>query len=317
MTLVLDPALFRPDAVAPDTQALNQRIMEAHRRMPDAWAFPPAAVREARREGRGIFPLAELSPRAETIEIPGPRGPIGLRILRPSGAARGVHLHFHSGGWTLGTPDMHDWLFERYADEAGMAVVSVDYHLAPEWPYPAGPDDCEAAALWLVREAAARFGTERITIGGESAGAHLSLVTLLRLRDRHSLSPFRAMLLNAGAYDLAGTPSARAAKGPKLILDARDLTNFVRCFVPGGLSLSDPDISPLYADLRGLPPALVTIGTADALLDDSLFMAARLAAAGVPVDLDVTPGGVHVFMMFPGPLRDACVTRQVSALANA
>jgi acetyl esterase len=315
MALTLDPALFSDAAISEEIRAQNEDIRRKLASLPDSWAFPPAVVREARKSGRGIFPLEPPSPRAETIEIPGPRGPIPLRLLRPQGATKGVFLHLHFGGWTLGSTDMHDWYFERIADETGFAVVSVEYRLAPEWPYPAGPDDCEAAALWLVREAKTRFGTDTLAIGGESAGAHLSVVTLNRLRDRHRLTPFAKMVLNAGCYDLAGTPSVKAATRPdKLILNRRDIENFTRCFVPAGVSLADPDVSPLQAELTGLPPALLLVGTADPLLDDSLFMAARLVRSGVPAELAVFPGGCHVFQMFPSALAEACLGRMMGFL---
>jgi acetyl esterase/lipase len=304
------PSPFDPAAVAKETRALNAELVAKMKLLPDMWAFPPAQVREARKAGRGIFPLAAPSPRAETFEIPGPRGPIPLRLLRPEGEARGVFLHLHYGGWTLGAADMHDWYFERLADRAGLAVVSVDYRLAPEWPYPAGPDDCEAAALWLAREAQERFGAARLVIGGESAGAHLALVTLLRLRDRHGLAPFERAVLNAGCYDLGLTPSARAAAASdKLILNRRDIENFVRCFVPAGVDVRSPDVSPLYATLAGLPPSLLLVGTADPLLDDTLFLKARLDAAGLAAELHVGPGGCHVYAMLPGALAQAALDR--------
>ena len=162
-----------------------------------------------------------------------------------------------------------------------MTCVSVKYRLAPENPYPAGPDDCEAAALWIVREGTKRFGTTKLAIGGESAGAHLSAVTLLRLRDRHKLSPFSAALLNYGCFDLGMTPSARHwGDGEARAQHRRRSTAFRKCFLPPGTDTSDPDVSPLYADLRGMPAALFSVGTRDALLDDSLFMAPRWLAAG-------------------------------------
>ena len=96
-----------------------------------------------------------------------------MRIIAPENP-RGVYLHIHGGGWTWGTADEQDPWLDRLAERCGLAVVSVEYRLAPENPYPAAPDDCEAAALWLIREAESRFGTSRLFIGGESAGAHLS-----------------------------------------------------------------------------------------------------------------------------------------------
>ena len=102
------------------------------------------------------------------------------------------------------------------ADTAGIAVVSVDYRLAPEHPWPAAPDDCETAALWLAGQAEDSFGTDRLMIGGASAGATLAVTTLLRLRDRGHLQPFAGAVLQFGAYDLSGLPPhCRNQAGPR------------------------------------------------------------------------------------------------------
>lgn len=306
--ITIDPAVFHPDAVSAETRALNAAIVEKLSGLPDQWDFPPALVRERRRQGLGAFPLEPRSERARTETIAGPGGPLDLRIIAPAGDARGVYLHIHGGGWTLGGADEHDPRLERIADRCGLACVSVEYRLAPEHPYPAAPDDCEAAALWLVENAAARFGTDRLAIGGESAGAHLSVVTLLRLRDRRGLMPFSAANLVAGCYDLAMTPSARSFGEERLILRTRDIEMFRQCFLGDIVErsgvLSDPDISPIHGDLSGLPPALFSVGTRDALLDDSLFMAQRWLAAGNDSDLAVFPGGAHVFQNFSSTLTE-------------
>ncbi|TSJ64675.1 alpha/beta hydrolase [Starkeya sp. 3C] len=307
--LVVDPALFDPAAVAPDTRAVNAAIVKALGAVPDRWVFPMAMLRKLRLEGKGPFPLSPESPYAEVIEIDGPHGPVPLRILTPPEPARGVYLHIHGGGWCLGSARENDGLNHRFVERTGFAVVSVDYRLAPEVPYPAAPDDCEAAALWLLREGPARFGTDRFAIGGESAGANLSVATLLRLRDRHDLTPFRAANLNAGCYDLGLTPSARQWGDEPLVLNTRDINVFVGHYLREGGDIAIPDISPLHADLRGLPPALFTIGTRDALLDDTLFMAPRWLAAGNPAELAVYPGGCHVFIGFPGSLADQALAR--------
>ena len=186
---MIDPALFDPAAVSDEIRAQNADIVAKLAALPDPMSVPPALVRERRRQGLGPFPLMPLSPRAQTIAIDGPAGPIPLRIIAPENP-RGVYLHIHGGGWTWGTADEQDPWLDRLAERCGLAVVSVEYRLAPEDPYPAAPDDCEAAALWVIREMESRFGTSRLFIGGESAGAHLSAVTILRLRDRHGLKPF-------------------------------------------------------------------------------------------------------------------------------
>lgn len=288
---------FDEAAISPETREVNAGIVKTLNEAPDQWSFEPALIRARRRQGLGPFPLAPRSARAETVAIEGPHGPIPLRIIAPE-VPRGVYLHIHGGGWTIGAADEQDPRLERIVDNCGLAVVSVDYRLAPEHPYPQGPDDCEAAALWLVRTARERFGTDWLAIGGESAGGHLSAVTLLRLRDRHGLTPFRAANLVAGCYDLRLTPSAANWGTEKLVLNTRDMRKFVECFLGGRDLLEDPDVSPIHAEVSGLCPALFTVGTRDPLLDDTLFMAARWAAAGNDAELAVYPGGAHVFMAF-------------------
>jgi acetyl esterase len=312
----LDPALFSPAAVDPDTQRLNAEILAKLSALPDQWSVPPQVVRDRRAQGQGPFPLPPKSPRAERIEIPGPGGALALRIIAPP-TPRGVYFHIHGGGWTFGTADMQDDRLERLARTCGLACVSVDYRLAPENPYPAAPDDCEAAALWLVGEAGRRFATTRMIIGGESAGAHLAAVTLQRLRDRHDLRPFCAANLIAGCYDLALTPSVRRWGEEKLILHTRDIFQFVQNYLRLSGDVRDPDVSPLHGDLAGMPPALFTVGTRDPLLDDSLFMAGRWAAAGARSELAVWPGGAHVFVGFPGPLTDKALARMDAFLDEA
>ncbi|WP_262031533.1 alpha/beta hydrolase [Microvirga sp. Mcv34] len=305
---MIDPALFHPSAISDEIRAQNAEIVAKLAALPDPMSVPPALVRERRRQGLGPFPLMLSSGKARTITIDGPVGPIPLRIIAPENP-RGVYLHIHGGGWTWGTADEQDPWLDRLADRCGLAVVSVEYRLAPENPYPAGPDDCEAAALWVIREMESRFGTSRLFIGGESAGAHLSAVTILRLRDRHGLKPFRGANLFAGCYDLTLTPSVRHWGTERLILNAYDVKVFAENFVGHAGDRTDPDISPLYADLKGLPPALFSVGTKDMLLDDTLFMASRYAAAGNKADLAVWPGGCHVFIRFDSAMSEQALSR--------
>lgn len=314
----IDPALFAESAVSEETRRLNEEIVAKLEALPDMWSVPPAVVRDRRARGLGPFPLAPKSERAETIRIDGRHGPIELRVIRPlAGPARGVYLHIHGGGWVLGAADQQDPKLERIADKVGLVAVSVEYRLAPEHPYPQGPDDCEAAALWLLAEARPRFGTDVLTIGGESAGANLAVVTLLRLRDRHGTTPFRAANLVAGCFDLGLTPSARRFGPLKLILSTRDIDMFVRHYLLRGGSVTDPDVSPIFADLAGMPAALFSVGTRDALLDDTLFMAGRWIAAGSAADLAIFPGGAHVFQNFASALTEASLARMDAFLAKA
>lgn len=311
---MIDPTLFDPSSVSEEIEAQNAEILARLSASPDPWSVPVEAVREARRQGLGPFPPLPKSPRAKTIEIDGPAGPLPLRLIVPENP-KGVYFHIHGGGWTWGTADEQDPYLDRMADHCGLAVVSVEYRLAPENPYPAAHDDCEAAALWVVREAKARFGTERLFIGGESAGAHLSAATLLRLRDRHGLTPFRGANLFAGCYDLSLTPSVLNWGTDKLVLNTRDVRIFADNLCGPHPDRRDPDLSPLYAGLEGMPPALFSVGTRDLLLDDTLFMAARWASFANRTELAIWPGGCHVFIRYESAMTERALAR-IDAFVN-
>lgn len=303
--LIIDPADFDLSRAEPELMAMNADIIALQRSRPSPWSAPITAVRQARAEGRGVFPAAPVDPGATTTEIRGRGGhPIAVRVLRPTGQAeRGTFLHFHGGGWVWGTAAENDPFLRRIADQTGLAVASVDYRLAPEFPFPNGPEDCEDAALALIAgdiaDAHGPLPTGYLAIGGESAGAHLAVLTLIRLRDGHGVTPFAAANLNAGCYDLSLSPSVRRFGGERLVLNTEDVAAFAERFLPAGSDPRSPDISPLYADLTGLPPALFTVGTCDLLVDDSLFMATRWLAAGNAAELSLVTGGCHVFQNLP------------------
>jgi acetyl esterase len=311
--LHIDPALFDPAAIPAETRALNTEIVARLDTEPTGLSIPE--IRQRRIQGLGAFPPSPKSLRAETITIDGPAGPMELRVIAAKNP-RAIYFHIHGGGWSIGAPDQNDALLENLADGAGLACVSVKYRLAPEHKYPAGPDDCEAAALWIVHEGVKRFGTAKLAIGGESAGGHLSAVTLLRLRDRHDLMPFSAALMNYGCFDMGMTPSARQWGAEKLVLNTAGIRAFAASFLPEGADMSDPDISPLYADLHGMPSALFSVGTRDALMDDTLFMAPRWLAAGNAAELALYPGACHGFLSVPFGQRDQAVARMVKFLAQ-
>lgn len=292
--LLIDPNLFQSAAVCEETRLFNAKARAELAKAPDMWGVSPAKSRKARAEGRGFFPLEPSEPTATTIPIDGPAGPLDLRHFTPKQAdARGTFLHFHGGGWQVGAADAHDTRLQEMADRTGMEILTLEYRLAPEHPYPAGPDDCEAAALWLA-DGDHAF-TKPFAIGGESAGAHLAAVTLLRLRNRHNIAPFAGAILTAGVYDLGQTASAKNWGPEKLVLNTRDMLMFAGGFLQNGEDRRDGDVSPLYAPLKDMPPALFSVGTEDLLLDDTLMMATRWHAANGNAELHVTPGGCHVF----------------------
>ncbi|WP_448003671.1 alpha/beta hydrolase [Agromyces bauzanensis] len=221
-----------------------------------------------------------------------------MRIHFPTSTApRGVFLDIHGGGFYMGSAAGSDVRNRELADTLGIVVVSVEYRLAPEDPWPAAPDDCETAASWLAEHAAGRFGTRRLAIGGFSAGATLAMTTLVRLRDR-GVAAFSAAVLQFGTYDLSGqTPSGR------LIADEY----FIEAYAGLAPDRTHPDVSPIYADPANLPPVLIMVGEEDILLRDNLAMAAQLSAAGVDVDLRIYPAAPHGFTGHATPLASAAL----------
>ena len=301
--VVIDPALFAPEAVSAETRAFNAAMGER---------FSGPGIEEigieAVRAGR-LIPRAPRSDRGIDWEIPGTDGAsLGLRVIAPDNPT-GAYLHLHMGGLVFGGADHQDERLAQIADRTGLAAVSVEYRLAPEHPWPAAWDDAEAAALWLAKNVAAEFGGDRMAIGGESAGATLAVPTLVRLRERHGFTGFDAAALTFGNYDTSGSPSNHWNGGDGMIIREADIAFCTRCYAPDPATRRDPDMSSIYADLRDLPPALFTVGTLDCFLDDSLFMAARWAAAGNHAELAVYPGAVHGFTAFPYALADEANAR--------
>ncbi|HVM67050.1 MAG TPA: alpha/beta hydrolase fold domain-containing protein [Acidimicrobiales bacterium] len=294
---LFDPSLL---ALVDEQRAQNAKLMEVTEAMKAIDTSTPEGIRwlRAAMEPGGLFGMTSLD-FPETREVPGPAGAVPVRILRPE-RVDGVYLHFHGGGTTLGSAASMDGRNWPLATATDLAVVSVDYRLAPEHPFPAGPEDCEAAALWLVEHAAEEFGTDRLVVGGESAGAYFAILTMIRLRDRlGGPPPFLGADLCYGVYDVGGTPSATLSIG-RVPYAAREDTN--RSHYLPGRSKDEarvPEVSPLWAALHDLPPCLLTVGTADFLLDDSLFLAARLAAADNDVELAVYPEGPHGIEVAP------------------
>ena len=307
------------EEILAETRAFNDTVEGLLAAAPSLHTVDPVVTRKNRMEGKSAFPAPVILPEGQERVVRGRSGDIPIRVFIPP-TVRGAYLHIHGGGWVLGNAQSQDPLLWRIAQEAQVAVVSVEYRLAPEDPYPAGVDDCEDAALWFVKEAPAEFGVDRLSIGGESAGAHLSVVTLLRLRDRHGVTgAFNAANLVYGCYDLSHTPSQRLWGDRNLILSGPIIQWFTDSFLPG-IDLEarrDPDISPLYADLRDMPQALFSVGTLDPLIDDSLFMAARWQAAGNEAQLLTYEEGIHGFTLFPITIGMQSTEAQIDFLREA
>ncbi|MFF0011306.1 alpha/beta hydrolase [Streptomyces sp. NPDC005374] len=290
----LDVAVFRAEAVAPETARFNQQLRERLKDLPGPEA------------GGGGLPLppAEPSQRARTIRIAGRDGhELALRVIAPD-HPEGVYLHFHGGGFVGGSAAQSDQVLERITRNTGLACIDVDYRLAPTHPHPAAWDDAESAAIWLIENARSEFGTDALAIGGESAGATLAASVLVRLRERRGSTGFQAANLVFGTFDLSMTPSQLLLGADAVPVSTDIIRACTEAVAPRNEQRQDSGLSPLYADLRHLPEALFTVGTLDPFLDDSLFMHVRWVAAGNPAELAVYPGGTHAFTSFPIPLAD-------------
>ena len=293
----LDSNLFDLQSVDAETKAYVEQLEVTFASVPPPYTQDINDLRASARSGRSVFGPIAVSELAANRIIPGFSSDVPVRIFSPP-KVQGIYIYFHGGGWMQGSADLQDKRLEDIALACDMVVVSVDYRLAPEHPYPSAPDDAEAVALWLAEAGMSEFGTDRLIIGGESAGAHLSAVTILRMRDKHGYTGFKGANLLYGAYDLTSTPSARAWGDRYLVLSGQYIEWCLDLFVPKD-KRSDPDVSPLYADLKGLPPALFSVGTVDPLLDDTLFMYCRWLAAGNEAEIAVYPGATHAFPLMP------------------
>ena len=244
--------------------------------------------------------------RVETVRISAPDGTVHLRVLRPPHPPRGVVLDMHGGGWVVGSAGLNDRINADLAAEAGFAVVSVDYRLLNERRgvlLEHAISDCTTAGLWLAENAAALFGTTTLFLVGESAGAHLAALTALALRDAQRLQAFKACVFVYGVFDLSGTPSVRAAGPDTLLLNGPTMVADLARLLPDRdeAGCRRADVSPLYADMQGLPPALFISGELDPLRDDSRLMADAWSSAASSVLLRV-PLAPHGFVHFGGPL---------------
>jgi epsilon-lactone hydrolase len=214
-----------------------------------------------------------------------------------------VILYFHGGVYVIGSAATSVPLVSDLARRTGAKAITVDYRLAPEHPYPAAVEDAQAAYEGLLEQG---IDPGRIALAGDSAGGGLAVATLLSLRDAGTPLPSCAYLMSPYAdLTLSGaTIVEREAVDP--ILTPIGLRLRIPDYVAGA-DASDPHISPIFGDLRGLPPLLIQVGSHEVLLSDALRLAARAANADVPVILEVTPGVPHVFQGYAAMLDEGSV----------
>jgi epsilon-lactone hydrolase len=228
-------------------------------------------------------------------------GVAGVEVTIRGNEAENVVLYFHGGVYVIGSAASSVPLVGDLVRRTGGKAITLDYRLAPEHPYPAAVEDARAAYEGLLAQGIA---PTQIALAGESAGGGLAVATLLALRETSVPLPSCAYLMSP-YVDLTLSGESLAEKRE---LDPLLTPDGLRARVPdyvGGADASAPSISPIFGDLRELPPLLIQVGSHEVLLSDALRLAARAAMCDVPVTLDVTPGVPHVFQAYAGLLDEA------------
>ncbi|MBK8595377.1 MAG: alpha/beta hydrolase [Holophagales bacterium] len=272
-----------------------------------AWAAHPdlATVTpgEARRIAEAVrAPWTRGGPEMAAVtehQLPTETGPVRVRCYDPGPAGPKPGLvYLHGGGWTIFSIDTHDRVMRELAARAGVTVVAVDYAMAPEAKFPVALTQvCSVVRYLSSRGAELGIDPSRLALGGDSAGANLSVAACLRLRESGSRALPVALVLAYGVFDRTSSPDAIARfGGAGYMLGAGEMEQFWRNYLSDEGEADDPLVSPIHADLHGLPPALLVIPTCDLLAEQSYRMADRLEKSGVKVRTELYEGATHSFL---------------------
>ena len=241
---------------------------------------------------------ATVAQTRETV-IHSAAGPLRLRIYDPApGQAKPTFVYLHGGGWALFSLNTHDRLMREYAARSGMAVVGLDYALAPEAPYPAALDQVVALVQWLAKNASSvGLSAQALALGGDSAGGVLSMGAALRLRDGGQGGAVKAILSNYGGFSADMSPTARQRYGTDAdMLSAAEVDFFWDNYIGAIADRRDPCAAPTLAALHDLPPTFLVVGECDVFTEQNHWMAGRLLAAGNAVRIKTYPGAPHSFL---------------------
>lgn len=305
-------SLISPDLLPliPEQSAVNARLRVQASGMPPPGSVDVNRLRRSRLYNRDGSFRPRLDSSATDSALTTPLGDVLIRSFdAPQLEGAGTIVHFHGGGWALGSVYEQDEQLAEIRDRTAAAVVSVDYPLAPETNMPRALDVAACALETLMT----RDPSAQVAVIGESAGAHVALHAILRLPVKLR-ARVAALSLAYGIYDLSMTPSQRSWGTEFLGLSTDWLLWFYAQALPGLTrdERSDPAYSPLHRDLRGLPPLLLSVGELDPLLDDSLFLFERCRAAYNRVELAVYPQAPHGFNHQDTAMADRCNSRIAS-----
>lgn len=274
--------------------SIDQRIFRFLLHRAKSLVTDPSNVHTVRRR---MESLARLQPVPGGVSTQGVEAD-GIRaewIFPDSEARDRVILYIHGGAFVYGSPATHRPLIAKLALAGRLPALSLCYRLAPEHPFPAALEDCLAGYRWLISEG---FAPNRIVVGGDSAGGNLTLALLLALREAGEPLPAGAFCFSplTDLITVEGSRLTRAQADP-IFGDLQHPERMVESYYRGQ-DPRNPLLSPVYADLRGLPPLLVQVGEDEILLDDSVRVVERALSAGVDARVDVWPGMWHVFQAF-------------------
>ena len=239
--------------------------------------------------------------------IPGPAGPMGVRIYRPRDPLRAALVYFHGGGWVLGSLESADASCRAIANRSRCVVISIDYRLAPETKFPGAVEDAYAAVRWASsadNAAELRIDPERIAVGGASAGGNLAAAAALLARERGG-PKIAFQLLTVPVAELSSRAESHREFAEGYGLSAADMTWFGLHYVRTPADADDPRASVVRADLHDLPPAFVITAECDPLRDDGEAYAEKLQKLGIAARYKRYPGMFHGFMSFPNVLPEA------------
>ena len=279
-----------PMQAGPEEIAARREFRKRITRMPGAAAI-------AGRTASGVTATDSVARLADGRHLP-------IRVYRPNSAAPGdrlpVVINFHGGGWVSGDPHQSEWWCSSVSADAGVVVVSVDYRLAPEHPFPAAPEDCYGATGWAA-EHADELGIDaaRLAVMGDSAGGNLAAVVSLMARDRGG-PPIALQILIYPSVELVDEFPSKTENANAPVLTKKDMDNCPKLyFHNSGREMTDPYASPLRADHQGLPPALIQTAQFDPLRDEGPAYATALRAAGVQVRYTNYVDAVHGYISMP------------------
>lgn len=286
----------------PEIRRFVAEMKAGFSRFPDFDRLPFAEARLVAEAVRR--PWREGGPAMASIDerhIATDAGDVRIRIYRPGGERDGpapVLVYLHGGGWTLFSLDTHDRVMREYAARSGATVIGVDYALSPEAKFPKALEQTIGTVEWLHgRGSELGVDAARLAIGGDSAGGNLAVATALKLRDAGKAGVLRALLLNYAALDSECSPQAvERYGGPAFMLAGEEMRQFWLNYLAAAEEAGNPYACPARADLRGLPPAFLTIAECDLLAEQNLAFARALREAAVETQAVVYPGATHSFL---------------------